>query len=106
MAQFAQNLVFTGLGTIAITVPNAGAYFLDAKISLPTLSNGGGVSAVVAVIKVNASTILTGVAGATGIKADFTCAAGDSVSLILSSAAAADQVLNAVKTTIALGQGV
>lgn len=104
-AQYSAQLVASGLGVFGVTVPNAGLYSLNAQISLPTLSNGGGVSAVIAVVKVNSSTVYTGIAGATGAQVSTTCAVGDVLSLTLSSAAAPDLVLNAVKTTIAIDQG-
>lgn len=103
--QYYQNLVFQGLGTISVVVPNAGLYFVNSQTTLPTLSNGGGVSAVVTLVKLNGSTQYTGVAGATGAQTHVTCAAGDTLALTYSSAAAADQGYNAVRSTIAIGQG-
>lgn len=105
MANFSQNLVLSGLGSTSITVPVAGPYFFDAKISLPTLTNGGGLSACLAVVNQNGSPIYTGQAGAEGFRATATCAVGDIMQFVLSSSNTADQGLNVIKTVIALGTG-
>lgn len=105
MANYNQNLVFNGLGTLSITVPVAGSYFCEGKISLPTLTNGGGVSACLVTINQNGSPIYTGQAGAEGFKTDIVCAALDVIAIVLSSSAAADQPLNVIKSTISIGIG-
>lgn len=106
MANFNQNLVFNGLSSQSFTIPIAGNYFVEGKISLPTIVGGAGPSAVVAVINQNASPVYTGLAGAEGFRADLLCAAGDVIQIVLSSAAAADQALNVIKATVAYGIGV
>lgn len=106
MANQYQNLVVSGLGTTNYTVPEDGAYFMEGKISLPTLINGQGVSAVVAELQLNAVPFYTGVAGAEGFRADVSCVAGDVLSLVLTSAGVPDNQLNAVKTTMVIGEGV
>lgn len=106
MSSFNQNASFSGLGTFSITVQIAGPYFLEGKISLPTLTNGGGASSCLVTINQNGSPIYTGLAGAEGFKKDTLCAAGDVLAIVLSSSAPADQPLNAIKTVIAIGQGV
>lgn len=105
--QFNQNLTFAGLGTLSITVPLAGPYFVEGKTSLPSLPKGDATpSAVVATVKQNGSTIYTGQAGAEGFRIDVACAANDVIAMQFTSGAAVDQGLNVVKTTIALGLGV
>ncbi len=104
--QYNQNLAFNGLGTLSITIPFDGAFFFDGKISLPTLTNGGGVSACLVTINQNGSPVYTGIAGAEGFKTDIACTAGDVIAMVFSSAAAADQGLNVIKSVIAIGTGV
>ena len=96
-----------GLNTTTIfTAPAAGVYFVNGQLSLPHASTtGGGInSAVVVVVKKNASTVYTGTAGATGFQIpQQTLASGDVVSTVLTSAAAPDQVLNAVTGQVYFG---
>lgn len=106
MAQFNQNAAITGLSTYSVIVPSAGPYFMEGKLSLPTLVGGAGASACVATVNLNGSPIYTGLAGAEGFRAETVCAAGDTLSVVLSSAAAPDQILNAIKGVVAVGQGV
>lgn len=106
MATFNQNAVFSGLGTFSVIVPIAGPYFIEGKSTIPTLVNGGGQSQLVATINQNGSPIYTGVAGAQGFRTDVTCAANDTIAIVLTSAAAPDLGLNVIKTTIDIGQGV
>lgn len=105
MAIYSQNLVFNGLGTLSTTVPAAGLYFFDGHLSLPTLTDGGGVSSVVVVINQNGSPVYTGSAGAEGFYTTLNCAANDVIAFVFSSAAAADQGLNVIKATISIGSG-
>lgn len=105
MAQVEQNAVFCGLGTFTYVAPIAGPYFVEGKSSIPTLSNGGGVSSLLTVVNVNGSPVYTGVAGAEGFYVVTTLAALDSVTIVFSSAAAVDQGLNVIKSTISLGRG-
>lgn len=102
---FNQSTVFCGLGTYTTVVPVDGLYFVEGKLSLPTLTNGGGISAVVVTINKNGSPIYTGVAGAEGFYTTVQCAAADSLAVVLSSSADADQGKNAIKTTIGIGTG-
>lgn len=104
---FNQSSAFSGLGTYSVAVPNAGPYAVDGKIALPTIVDGGGPSAVVVAININGGgSLYTGIAGAEGFKADVLCAANDIINVVLSSAAAADQGLNVVKSVINVSQGV
>lgn len=105
MAQFMQNLVSTGLVTTTVTVPNANFYNVRGKISLPELAPGGGVSACVAVVNKNGSPVYTGTAGASGFMTQVTCAANDILTIVLSSAAAVDQPVNAIKMTTQVFEG-
>jgi hypothetical protein len=104
---FNQNAGIAGLETYSVAVPTAGLYFVDGKISLPTLSQGGGQSQVVATVvnQTGPVTIYTGIAGAEGLKCNASCAAGDVLAITLSSGAAVDQVPNAVKCVLAIGSG-
>lgn len=107
-SQYSQNLVFNGLGTLSI-VPNdfAGPMEVNVQSTIPTLVNGGGVSALQIIIKQNASTIYTGVAGASGAQALIPAiAVGDTISIVFQSSAAADQGLNVIKSAISLSSGI
>lgn len=105
--QFNQNLTFAGLGTLSLTVPLAGPYFVEGKITLPTLPKGDATpSALVVTIRQNGSLIYTGAAGAEGFRIDVACAANDVLAMTFASGAAVDQGLNVIKSTIAVGLGV
>lgn len=105
-APFNQSLTLAGLSSYSFTALAAGPYVLDWKSYLPTITNGGGASSVVAIVNQNASPVYTGVAGAEGGKAEISCAVNDVIQIIFSSANANDQGLNAVKSNIAISQGV
>lgn len=107
-APFSQNVDLSGLTSYSFSAPNAGIYSMDWKLSLPMLSQGGGQSSVVMTI-VNGTgpvTVYVGTAGALGGKVDTLCAAGDVITISLSSGAAADAPLNVIKAVIAISQGV
>lgn len=107
MASFNQNMAISGLGTFAlIPAPAAGPYVIEGKLSLPTITNGGGASACVVVVNQNGSPIYTGGAGAEGFKCEMLCAVGDAITVVTSSAGAPDAVLNAIKGVVAFSQGV
>ncbi len=105
MANYAQNLVFNGLGTLSTVVPAAGPYFVEGKLSLPTIVGGSGPSSVVVTVNQNGSPIYTGIAGAEGFYLDVTCAALDTIAIVLTSSAAADAPLNVIKMTVSIGSG-
>ncbi len=105
MANFNQNAVFCGLGTFSLVVPEDGTYFVEGKSLLPTIVAGGGPSGLVTIVNLNGSPVYTGDAGADGFRAVVECAALDALDVVFSSAEDADQPLNAVKTTIAIGLG-
>lgn len=99
------NLVFQGLGTLTLTAPTAGPYFVEGQSTLPTLSNGGGASALVVTVNVNGSPKYVGAAGASGFKARLDCAALDVITVVFSSAAAVDAQKNVIKTAVSWGLG-
>lgn len=106
MATYNQSAVFNGLGTFTVITPIAGNYFVEGKISLPTLSTGATAnSAVVTTINQNGSPVYTGTAGAEGFRTDIAAAANDTIAVVFSSAAAVDKALNVIKATIQIGQG-
>lgn len=106
MSQFSQTLVFQGIGTASVVVPNAGTYVVESKSTIPTSVAGSSASSLVSTIKLNASTILASVAGAQGARSVVTgVAAGDTLSVVYTSAAAVDNALNAIKSVISIYQG-
>lgn len=105
MAQFNQNGSLAGLGTYSVIVPSDGIYFVDGKVTLPTVVGGGGASSCVVTVNLNGAPKYVGSAGAEGFKTEFLCAASDTIAVVTSSAAAVDQPLNAIKTNVAIGQG-
>jgi hypothetical protein len=117
MPNFTATNSLCGLQTTTLfQAPTAGVYFVNGQLSLPVLrdapSNVGALvttppltgSQVVAVVKDGSTTVYTGAAGATGFQTNLTCAAGDVVSVTLSSSYGPDQVANAVKGVVASGQ--
>lgn len=104
---FNQNVTIAGLNSYSVAVPTAGPYFLDGKVTLPTIIGGAGPSSAVVTITNGTGpvTVYTGAAGAEGFHVNTPCAAGDVLTIALTSAAAADQPLNAVKTVVAIGSG-
>ena len=104
--QVNQNLTFAGLGTLSVTIPQAGAYFFKGKISIPTIAKGDvGPSSCLVTINQNGSPVYTGIAGAEGFYTDIACALNDVIAMVFSSAAAVDQGLNVIKSTISYGLG-
>jgi len=106
MTSFNTNIAFAGLCTVTTIVPNAGPYFCEVKMSLPTITNGGGQSSALVTVNQNGSPIYTGLAGAEGARVDMLCAAADTIAVVISSSAAPDQPINVIKGVIALAQGV
>lgn len=105
MAQFNQNLTFCGLGTFSMSIPSTGPYFVEGKISIPTLTNGGGVSALVVTINQNGSPVYAGTAGAEGFYYDGAFTAADTLAIVFTSANAVDAGLNVIKAVISIGSG-
>ena len=103
---FSQNYVWTGLGTLSFTVPNAGIYKVHGDITLPRLVSGDSAnSECVVTIDVASSEEYVGAAGATGFTLEFSAAAGDAVDIEFASAAAVDEAKNAIKANIQVSQG-
>ena len=102
-----QNLVFTGLGTLTLAIDTTGTYFIEGHTSVPTITDGSGAtSAVVTTVNQNGSPKYVGLAGAEGFRTQLLCTAGDTLTVVFTSAAAVDQPLNVIKSNISLGQGV
>lgn len=102
---FNQELVLNGLGTVSVTVPQAGPYFVEGHTSLPTLVGGGGASSLVTVVNQNGSPVYTGSAGAEGFKAQVVCAANDVIAVVFSSSATEDSGRNVIKSNISISLG-
>lgn len=101
-----QNFVFNGLGTLTVPVPETGNYQLKCKTSLPTLSNGGGVSACLVVINDNGSPIYTGTAGDEGFEYNGYLTSGHTLTFVWTSSATSDQGLNVIKSVVSISTGV
>lgn len=104
MSNYYVNLTSNGLTTVSTVVPAANTYAIDGKISISTPSNSGDKSALVVVINKNGSPVYTGTAGSEGFYTTVACAASDTITIVFSSAAAADQGLNKIKSTISISQ--
>ncbi len=105
MANFIAATSINGLGVFPIfTAPSAGIYFVNGQLTLPSIPQGSGASQVVCVVKNGVTTLYTGVAGATGFQVNqIVCAAGDAITVTLTSSADPDQVLNAVRGVVGAG---
>ena len=98
------NSVVAGLETNNIPIQTAGIYNMIAKLQLPTISEGqGSDSQVVVTVQQNSSTVYTTSPGQEGFSLFLRCAAGDLLSVALSSSAPVDQPLNLIKCTVAVG---
>jgi len=99
-----QNYVNVGLGTLTFTVPTTGNYNVACQVTeLPP-------SSLVIQVKNNGSTIFTAPSvSATQIglefKVSFQATAADSITVVFSSSAANDNLLNSVKANVSIGQG-
>jgi hypothetical protein len=107
MANFNQDIVSVGLNSVSFEVPpgGAGPCYVEGHISLPTLSAGGGVSALVVTVNKNGGPVYVGQAGAEGFRVQLAVAALDVLQVVMSSGAAADQGLNVIKANISIGSG-
>lgn len=99
----------TGSSSFSFSIPAAGLYMIDYKISMPRLSQGGAASGVIVTIT-NATgpvTVFSGLAGADGGRIDFLAALNDVITFNLSSVTAADfSSINLIKAQIAISSGV
>lgn len=102
---YSQNLAFSGLGTVTVKVPNTDVYSVSGKIELPTISSGSSQSAVVVVVNKNGSPVYTGATSSRGFQTVVSCTAGDTLTIVLSSAATVDQSLNVIKSVMSIDQG-
>lgn len=113
-----QSTVIAGLGTQTFNVVTAALYTCEFKIFVPYQASGSsnnssvttGGSSLVVVVNLNGSPVLTTsvpsptqaiVGGSVRIQA----AVGDVITVVLSSAAAADNALNAIKGIVNIYQG-
>ncbi len=109
---------FAGLGTADFTVTTAGPYTFSFKTTLPYIAAGTsatsatteGGSELSVVLKLNSDTLLTVEDPAPTQKITsgtirVAAVAGDVISAVLTSEAAVDNTLNAIKTTFNLYQG-
>jgi hypothetical protein len=102
---YSQNFVFNGLGTLTATMPFASLYLVKGKSTIPTLTDGGGLSGLLIVVNKNGSPVYTGQVGAEGFRCTVDCAALDVLTVVFSSSAAADQPLNVIKSTVEISNG-
>jgi len=98
-----------GAMSYSFSCPNAGIYMIDWKISLPSLSQGGGQSGLIVTItnQTGPVTLYSSLPGASGGKMELLAALNDVIKFEMSSVTAGDLAsLNTVKATIAISQGV
>lgn len=116
--QMNQSTVIAGLGTQTFNVVTAGLYTVEFKIFVPYQASGSsnnssvttGGSSLVVVVNNNGSPLLTTSAPSptqpiVGGSVRVQCAANDVITVVLSSSAAADNALNAIKGIVNLYQG-
>ena len=105
---FNQSVELAGLTSVDTAVPAAGTYSVKGKLLIPRISMGDGQSSAVVTItnRTGPVTLYTGTAGADGFFVDALCAAGDFIRVAVTSAASADQPINAIKTQIYISSGV
>lgn len=106
--QGAQSLEFQGLGTLTYVIPVAGTYSVESKSSTPTATSGGTPSGLVTTINKNGSPVTGGTsdAGSMGSTArGIACVVGDSITVVYTSAVAADALLNVIKSQVQISQG-
>jgi len=120
------NLVITqtqqGLTTFNIPVPDTANYVVEVQTTLPTIPTTGNTgsgagsqpiltstpslySSLITVINHNGSPVYTSNAGDRSARAQITCTAGDTITVVTSSSNPADQANNAVKSTISVYEG-
>jgi hypothetical protein len=111
-----------GLQTYLIDVPNTDSYVVNVTNTLPTITTTGNVgsgagsqpvltstpalqSSLITTIKHNSSTVYTSNAGDKSAYAVISATAGDSISIITSSSNAADEAINAIRSSISISEG-
>jgi hypothetical protein len=95
----------TGLGEMDFIVPNSDTYTVRVALTLPSIIQGQGQSAVVTTVKVNSTTYYTSNAGDFGLVYQVACSAGDTLKVITASSNANDNAINAVKVRVAISEG-
>ena len=97
----------TGLQTFVFSCPDTNNYTVNCTLTLPTAQSLGTnvASGVVTTIKHNSTTIYTSQPGDKGLQVAVGATAGDTLSVILSSSVAQDQVINAVRCTVGIWEG-
>lgn len=112
--QLNTSTVVSGLGTQSLTVVTAGLYTCALNFTIPYISSGTsgnstvttGGSSLQIVVNQNGSPVLTLAAPTSpnqpsmGGSVHIQCAANDAITVVLTSAAAVDNALNAIKGTI------
>ncbi len=96
--------VFDGLGTLTNTIATTGLYNVtvtttdtpSSSLSIVVNQNGS---------PVYTAPVLSPTQGAIQFKTELVCAATDTITVVLSSSAAVDKLLNTVKSTITLISG-
>jgi hypothetical protein len=103
MANAAKLANFTGLSTYTYHILVAGDYVFSGTLTLPTLSEGSlADSQAVVTVSQNSSLKYTGAQGARGFSVELACALNDVIAIAISSSAPVDQILNAVRTSLAI----
>ncbi len=117
-----QTTTVTGLQTFVFSVPNTDSYTIQGTLQIPnivpsvTTGPGGGAgtgagggpqvnSQVVTTVKHNTTTLYTSNPGDRGFMIGTAAAAGDTISVILSSSLPQDQQPQAIQCTIAISEG-
>src|SRR5579863_6880281 len=96
----------TGLGEIDVYAVDTAVYTIRVRLLLPTPQfTGGGTTSVVTTVKVNSTTKYTSNVGDLGVDYQVACIAGDTIKVITTSSAAADNQLNAIKVDLAISEG-
>ena len=96
----------TGLGEIDVYAVNTNTYTIRVRLLLPTPQfTGGGTTSVVTTIAVNSSTKYTSNAGDQAIDYQIAATAGDTIKVTTSSSNPNDNVLNAIKVSLAISEG-
>lgn len=106
MANFNLNATVQGLGTTTIVAPTTDTYVVTGTLTLPSIPAGSATSSsVVVTVNLNGSPVYTGAAGSRGFRTGVTATAADTITIVLSSAAAVDLQPNAVKMTLSMYEG-
>ena len=98
MANWSDRLELAGLGTTSTICLEDGLYTIEGRITHPQLNLDGNVSEALPVVNVNGSPVYTGTAGDQGFSVTTPLVATDTVEISITSSAACDQPINAVKT--------